>query len=332
MRNKIVLFFCLVLIIVVPKYIVAGDNTSPKQKITIGMIGKTATSNVFIAMYSGARVAANELGAKYNIEINIDWQTPKVENVQEQSAAIEHFSSSGASGIAIACIDANYLTPVINKAVDQGTPVMCFDSDAPKSKRFAYYGANDVEFGRMLLKELATEMKGQGSIAVLAGNKNALNLQRRLQGIKDELEKYPGISLSPDDVYYNIEIPDLASATVERAQKKHHAIGGWIFIGSMVLQMKNSLKWNPGDIKAVAGNAVPAELDYVKSGYVQGLVGVNCFQLGYKTIEVLLEKIRSKHSPTDPLMYIQLTPVSKENVEEWMLNWRKWLLKEAMSN
>ena len=194
MRNKLVLFFCLVLILNVPKHVVAGDCESPKQKITIGMIGKAAANNVFVATYSGARVAAKELGAKYNIEINIDWQTPKVENVEEQAAAIERFSSSGADGVAISCIDANYLTPVINKAVDKGTPVICFDSDAPKSKRFAYYGADDIEFGRSLLKELAVQMNGKGSIAVLAGNRNALNLQRRLQGIKDELKKYPGLS------------------------------------------------------------------------------------------------------------------------------------------
>ena len=332
MRYQLVAFVCLVFVLSLPMRVVAGDSKSAKQKITIGLIGKSSTSSVFLAAYSGARVAAKELGAKYNIEIDIDWQSPKVENVQEQAAAIEHFSTSGASGVAISCIDANYLTPVINKAIDKGMPIMCFDSDAPKSKRFAYYGADDIEFGKMLLKELASKMNGKGSIAVLAGNRNALNLQRRLQGIKDELKKYPNITLSPEDVNYNIEIPDIASETVARSQKKHPNIGGWIFIGSTVLQAKNSLKWNPGDIKVTAGNAVPAELEYVKSGYVQGLVGVNCFQLGYKTVEILLDKIRNNHTPADPLTYIQLTQVSQENVDEWLLNWRKWLLKDAMTN
>jgi ribose transport system substrate-binding protein len=265
------------------------------------------------------------------VSINIDWQTPKVENAQEQAAAIDRYTTSGVGGIAIACIDANYLTPSIDKAVDKGISVICFDSDAPKSKRFAYYGADDVEFGKMLLKQLAAQMNGKGTIAVLAGNRNGLNLQRRLQGVKEELKKYPGMSLSTDDIYYNIEVPDIASGTVERAQKKHPGIGGWIFIGSSVLQIKNSLKWNAGEIKTVAGNAIPAELEYVKSGYVQGLVGVNCFQVGYKTIEMLFEKIRSNRLPPEPLVHIQLTPVSKGNVDEWMLNWRKWLLKEAIS-
>ena len=331
MRNKLVVIFCLVLLVTVPGSSLAGGNNSALQKISIGMIGKKSTNPVFVAVYAGAQVAARELGAKNKVDITIEWQTPNVENVEEQAAAIDRFSRSGVNGIAISCIDANYLTPVINKAADQGTPIMCFDSDAPKSKRFAYYGADDVEFGKMLLRELAAKLNGKGAVAILAGNRNALNLQRRLQGIKDEMKKYPNMTLAPDDICYNIELPDIASATVERAQKKHPAIGGWIFIGSTVLQVKNSLKWSPGEVKAVAGNAVPAELDYVKSGYVQGLVGVNCFQMGYKTVEVLLEKILHNRTPVQPLMYTPLVPVTEKNVDEWLLNWRKWLLKEAMS-
>jgi ribose transport system substrate-binding protein len=72
-------------------------------------------------------------------------------------------------------------------------------------------------------------------------------------------------------------------------------------------------------------------LEYVKNGYVQALVGVNCFQMGYKTVEIVLDKILNKKNPKDPKMFVPLTPVSKSNEEEWSLNWKKWLLKEAMN-
>jgi ribose transport system substrate-binding protein len=294
------------------------------------MIGKIANNPAFIASYTGARLAAKELGEKYKVQITIDWQTPNVENVQEQADAIERFSRSGIDGILISCTDANYLTRVIDEVVDKGTSIMCFDSDAPKSKRFAYYGADDIEFGRMLVKELADEINDKGIIAILAGNKNALNLQRRLQGIKDELKKHPKITLPPNNVYHNIDIPAIASETVAREQNIHPDITGWIFIASSALQVQNSLKWNPGDVKVVAGNAVPVELEFIKSGHVQNLVGINCFQMGYKSIEILLDKILYKRTPKDPTIYIPLTSVSKKNVEEWSLNWKKWLIKEAV--
>jgi len=331
MKNRIV--FYLVLMIVCSGMVLGQTNKKElkQRSITIGMIGKIATNPVFIAAYSGASVAAKELGAKYKVDIFIDLQTPKVEDVREQAAAMENFARSGVSGIAIACSDANYLSPTIDEVSDKGIPVMCFDSDAPKSKRFAYCGADDSEFGKMLMKEMAAELKGKGVIAVLAGNKNALNQQRRLQGLKDELKKYPKITLSADNIYHNLEIPDRAVEMVTRAQKTNPNIEGWILLGSWPLLVKNSFKWNPGEVKVVAGNAVPAELDYVMSGYVQSLVGVNCFQMGYKTVESLLNKIINNTDPKISRMFVPLTQISKENVEEWSLNWKKWLLKEAVN-
>lgn len=330
MAHKFILLSCMVFLCLGLLFPQTHKDNSNQKKITIGMIGKITTNPVFIASYTGARVAARELGEKYKVEITINWQTPENENVEEQAAAIDRFSRMGVDGIAISCTDANYLTRVIDAAVEKGTPVMCFDSDAPKSNRFAYFGADDFEFGRMLVRELAIQIKDKGIIAVLAGNKNALNLQRRLQGIKDELKKHPKISLQPDHIYHNLDIPEIASETVAREQKNHPEITGWIFITSSALRVKNSLRWEPGEVKVVAGNAVPDELEFVKSGHVQSLVGINCFQMGYKSIEILLEKILYKHSPRESTTFIQLTAVSKKNVDEWSLNWRKWMIKEAI--
>jgi ribose transport system substrate-binding protein len=331
MKNRIVLLICFVVLI--PELFLAQAVTSNpnRREITIGMIGKISTNPVFVAAYSGARLAAKELGAKNKVEVVINWKTPEIENVKEQGSTLEEFSRTGVSGIAIACSDANYLTPIMDKVIDQGIPIMCFDSDAPKSNRFVYYGADDAEFGKILLQELANELNGKGTIAVLAGNKNALNQQRRLQGLKEELKKHPNIVLSPENIYHHLEIPERAVETVTRAQKMSPNIQGWVFMGSWSLLVKNSIAWDPGKIKVVAGNAVPAELAYVKSGHVQALVGVNCFQMGYKSIELLLDKILRNNTPEGKKIFAPLTPVSNANVDEWSLNWKKWLLKEAMN-
>jgi ribose transport system substrate-binding protein len=329
MRQRLLVFLCLLATIGGGTVAQTAKDMADRRTVTIGMIGKIAENPVFIASHTGARVAAKELGARYNVQILIDWQTPKVENVEEQAAAMDRFSRSGVQGIAIACSDANYLAQVIDRTVDKGMPVMCFDSDAPKSKRFAYCGADDTEFGRMLVRELASELKGKGTIAVLAGNRHALNLQRRLQGIKDELKNYPQMLLPADNVYHNLDIPEQAAAVANRIQKEKPFIAGWIFITSSALQVKNGLKWNPGDVKAVAGNAVPAELEFIKSGHVQALAGVNCYQMGYKTVEILLDRILNNRTPRNPIIYTRLTPVTKNNVEDWSIKWKMWLVKEA---
>jgi ribose transport system substrate-binding protein len=53
-------------------------------------------------------------------------------------------------GIAISTLNADFLTETINRAVDAGIPVVTWDSDAPRSKRQAFYGVDDFESGRIM--------------------------------------------------------------------------------------------------------------------------------------------------------------------------------------
>jgi ribose transport system substrate-binding protein len=300
------------------------------KHITIGMIGKSRSNPVFVAAYAGARVAAKEIGAKYGVEVNIDWQTPQVEDPRQQALAIEQFSRLGTEGIAVACSDASILTPSINKAVDRGTEVVCFDADAAKSGRLAYYGTDNVELGRMLVKELAREMGEKGIVAVLAGKKNAPNYQQRVRAVLDELKKHPSMKLLTNGIYYHEETPEKAAEVVANAQRSNPQIGGWVFIGGWPLWAGNAITWEPGQIKIVASDAFPSELEYVRSGHAQVLIAQESFILGYKSVELLVDKILSDKTPHEEFMRASLTRVTKENLEEWSLDWRKWLLKEAV--
>jgi ribose transport system substrate-binding protein len=330
MRLRLVSLSCLVFISL-GLLIAQNENKNANTKsITIGLVGKSQSNPVFMAAYAGARVAAKEVGTKHGVEIKIDWQTPQNENPQEQAQAIEQMSHSGVAGIAVACSNAEILTPAINKAVDLGTQVICFDSDAPKSKRFAYYGSDDVEVGRMEIRELAQVMGEKGVVAILAGNKNAPNLKRRVQSVIEELKNFPSMSLLPNGVFYNEEIPEKSADVVAHAQKVNSQIGGWIFIGGWPLFMKNGIKWNPDQVKIVSCDALPNQLEYLKSGHVQVLIAQGCFAWGYKSVELLLDKVLLKKSPNEEFIAAPLTRVTKENTDEWSLNWKKWLLKEAV--
>jgi ribose transport system substrate-binding protein len=307
------------------------EKKGTAKSITIGLIGKSQSNPVFLAAYSGARVAAKEIGAKYGVQITVDWQTPQNENQKEQAQSIEKLSRSGAAGIAIACSDAAVVTPSIDKAVELGTQVVCFDSDAPKSKRFAYYGTDDIEFGHMILKELAQVMNEKGVVAMIAGNRNAPNLQRRVRAITEELKNFPSMKLLPNGVFYHEEVAEKALEVVVRAQKANPQIEGWVFVGGWPLWAKDAMSWNPGKVKIVACDALPKELEYVKSGHVQVLIAQGCFMWGYKSVELLVNKVLMHQSPPEEIIAAPLTRVTKENLEEWSLNWKKWLLKEAVN-
>ena len=296
-----------------------------KKSYTIGLVAKSQGNPVFQAARVGAMDAAKELGAKHGIAIKIDWRTPNEEDAQKQADAIEQLVLAGADGIAVSCSDANKLTDAINRAVASGIPVATFDSDAPASKRFVTYGVDDIQCGEQVMEELAKVMKGKGVVAILAGNQNAPNLQKRSQGVRNAAKKYPGITIR--DTYYHKETPQDAAARVEQVMQSNPDITGWAMIGGWPLFTDNALKWSPGSVKVVSVDALPAQLGYLKSGHVQILLAQQVYEWGYKSTEHIINKLHLKKNPAAVKDVSPLVPVTKENVDAFGKNWDKWLPK-----
>ncbi len=298
------------------------------ERLVIGLVAKSQSNPVFQAAYTGAREAAQKLGPQYGVEVVIDWQTPAGEDAQKQAEAIEQLARGGARGIAVSCSDANTVTPAIDKAVALGVVVVCFDSDAPRSKRLCYYGMDDELCGQKVMAELAEAMGGRGAIAILAGNQTAPNLQRRVQGVKDELAKHADMQLVPDGVIYHPETPEQAAEFVNRAQSTNPGIQGWAMIGGWPLFTKNALRWEPGTVKVVAVDALPAQLSYLESGHVQALYAQDCYGWGYRSVEILLNKLVKGQDPESERILDPLRRVTQESAGEFRKLWSKWMGNE----
>jgi ribose transport system substrate-binding protein len=296
-----------------------------KPAYTFGLVAKSQNNPVFQAARVGAEQAAKDLGAKNGVSIKIDWRTPNEEDAQKQAEAIEQLVLAGADGIAVSCSDANKLTDAINSAVKNGVPTATFDSDAPASKRFVTFGVDDVKCGEQVMEELAKIMGGKGTIAILAGNQNAPNLQKRVQGVKNVAKKYPGIKIR--DTYFHKETPQDAAAKVEQVMQANPDINGWAMVGGWPLFTENALKWQPGTVKCVAVDALPPELAYLRSGHVQLLLAQQCYEWGYRSVEHLFNKVHFKKDPPQVKDVSPLVPVTKDQVDEFAKNWEKWLPK-----
>ena len=304
-----------------------GAQAEETKKVLLGFVAKSLSNDVFQAAQVGAADAAKELGPKYKADVQLEIRTPNDEDATKQAEAIEALARMGAQGIAVSCSEANTVTPSIDKAVSRGVQVMCFDSDAPNSKRFAYYGTDDKSCGERTVDVLAKAMGEKGTVAILAGNQSAPNLQNRVAGAKEALKKYPNMKLNDPGVFYHVETPEKAAEAVQQAQNANPSIQGWAMIGGWPLFTANALKWPAGSIKVVAVDALPAQLGYVKDGYVEALLAQDCYGWGTKSVEILLDKIIKNQSPPDVKVIDPLTMVTKENVDSYAENWKKWLKK-----
>jgi ribose transport system substrate-binding protein len=306
---------------------VTPSSTSPVSKkieYTFALVAKSQSNPVFQAARVGAEDAAAEVGKKLGVKINVLWRTPNEDDAQKQVENIEQLVLQGVDGISVSCSVAETLAPAINRAVDQGVAVMCFDSDAPGSKRFCYHGTDDIECGHIIMRELAAVLgPGKHVVAIPGGNQNARNIQNRIKGAVDEATNYPNILVR--GVYYSKEVPQDAAAKIEEVQTANPDIDGWAMIGSWSLFTDALLKWEPGKVKIVAMDALPAELPYLTKGVVQKLYAQQTYRWGVRSVELLADKVILGKNPSNVMDYSELPPVTKDDVQQYEQNWKKWL-------
>jgi ribose transport system substrate-binding protein len=300
----------------------AGQPAGAKPGLRIAMIAKSSTNPVFLSARTGAEAAAKELTQKHGVPVEVIWLTPPTEDGQVQAQRIAQAVNEGASAVLISCSDAGKVTGAINDAVARGVPVMTFDSDAPESQRFAFYGVDDVKTGTAVMDELAKQMGSKGSIAILAGNQNAPNLRKRVEGVKQAAAKYPDIKIV--DTFYHIETPQDAAAEVIRVQNAYPQIQGWAMIGGWPLFTQTLLTdLDPKKIKIVAVDGLPAELAYVEKGLAPVLLAQPTYLWGHVSVQRIFDKVQLKQD-VPQIIPMELVRVSKENLGSWSRQLKEW--------
>jgi ribose transport system substrate-binding protein len=299
-----------------------GAPGTGSKAFTITMIAKSSTNPVFLSARTGAETAAAELSKQLGVAINIDWRTPPSEDGTVQAQRISEAVNDGVNAILVSTSDAGKVTGAIDEAVSRGVPVMMFDSDAPASKRFSFYGGDDVAMGHQVMSELAAQMGGKGKIAILAGNQNAPNLQNRVKGVREEAAKYPGITIL--NTFYHAETPQDAAAEVLRAQNAYPDIQGWAMIGGWALFTEALLTdLNPAKVKIVSVDGLPAELPYVERGLAPVLLAQPTYLWGYVSVKTIVDHVYLKKD-VPPHVQMELVRVSKENLGTWARQLRDW--------
>lgn len=308
-----------------PEQATETEAASDGSVYRIGVIAKSNSNPVFQAAKTGAMAAGERLTRELDgVSVEILWQTPAQEDAQMQAQFVEQLVASGIDGIAISCTDANILTSSLKAAVDSGVVVVTFDSDAPESGRMAYYGVDDKEAGKEVMRQLAGQMGGSGKVAVLTGNPAAANLQKRVDGVLEQAGELGGFG---EPVVYSFmpETATEAAAKMQQVQSANPDITGWALVGGWPLYTDNALDGIYESAKVVSMDPLPLPLEYVKKGQVQVLVGQPYFGWGEKSVEMIVDKLEYNRTPESEFIYADFDIVNEANVEAFGVNWEKWL-------
>ena len=256
------------------------------------VVPKKVNETFFDMVGKGCQVAAAKLGnvdCRYIGPVNVD--------AKEQAAVIRdlvrdpsNYNISRIDGIAVAVIDETVTGAAIDFASDAKIPVITFDADAAQSKRRAYVSTDDHAIGHELGKVLNQLFPEGGQFVIMTGS--SPNFEHRIEAARKELTdtKWTEVSYSPVNCHDNITMALEQMWEFGRDPNVSAVIpvGGWPMLDPDPTRWKNFVDQNR-HLKTVVADSFDIQIELIKEGYVDGLVGQLPFQIGELSAKVLMQ-------------------------------------------
>ena len=218
--------------------------------------------------------------------VETDYRGPSDYNMDEMILSLELAIARKPGGLVVVGFEES-LTPIVNKAVDAGIPVVTVDSDLPNSKRIAFVGTGNHRAGYTGGMKMAEILSREGRVALMT-KIGQPNLEERIQGYKDALAKFPNMQV--------VEVVDTASDPTRAAQaaatllQKYPDLAG---IGCVeaaggaggATAVKEAGK--TGKIKIVAMDRGSEVLHYIEEGVITASIAQQTALMPYYAVLIL---------------------------------------------
>lgn len=221
-------------------------------------------------------------------------------NVNEEVTILQQIIAKKPAGIALTCMNPEAFKSSIKKAMEEGIPIVTFDSDSPESGRYTFLGTGNEYAGEVAAKALADQFDSGDAEVVIITNPAQLNNEQRVQGFKNAIEKY----------YKNLKIVQIgygdgdqtkAAKVLSACLQVHPDIKG-VFcteatsgVGAATAVKEVNKQ---GKIKIVSFDTDKGTLDAIKSGTITASIAQGTYVMGYQSMNFLYQL---KHNLINPV-------------------------------
>ena len=174
-------------------HLILGKEHGITREEAVGIVTQLAGASFMREINRGIREAAEELRDR-DVEVLVR-ESLSVDE-KEQVDAIEELRKEGIDGLAVMPVDAESVREKINDLIDDGIPVVTFNSDIVGTRRRCFVGMDNVKSGRTAAGLMKMLTGGQGKVLVITGYfTNHVNISR-LAGFVEEIKaSCPGIEI-----------------------------------------------------------------------------------------------------------------------------------------
>lgn len=206
---------------------------------------------------------------------------------------------------------------MINKAVNQGIPVITIDTDAPESLRTTYIGTDNYLAGQIAGKTLVEDKKGQATVGIITGSFTNAHHQLRVEGFKNVVADIEGVEI------VEIEESNITQVIAEEKTyemlKNHPEIdalyGTSALDGIGMVHAAESLN-RSSSIYMISFDTLPENMELLEQGKVDVLIGQKPYEMGYRSIELMLDIVKGRS--VEEVNHTDATVVSQKNLDNFI--------------
>jgi len=303
MKRSIGLIICFLVVTSLLLAACAGrpaESTAPQQQPASAQQQPAAASDeeyIYVsAMGNLEFFNAHKYGWKWAGEVlgvTTTYVGPAEYDMNAMVAAFDQAIAKQPKGICVFGVEP-VLVPSINKAADNGIPVVTILGDLPESKRLAFVGSYQRDLGYTGGKAIAEALGGQGKVAILSIPGVGM-FDEREAGYREAFSEYPGIEV--------VQVGDTKADTVTSVSvakdilQRHPDLAAFVgtdSTGGIGAATAVEEAGKVGQVKVVAMDRNSDILQKIKDGTLTGTVAQDDAAMAFWCAQVLYNYVHNQ--------------------------------------
>lgn len=314
---------------------------------TISLIGRGKKSAYWHAVKEGAQQAVDELneslGYTGNDKIVLSYSAPSSEtDVDEQVNILDEELDRYPVAVGIALIDATSSEVQFDLAVENGVPVVAFDSGTDSKNVVCMVDTDNEEAARTAAGKLCDAINDEGEVLVFIQDSTSTSASEREKGFVEAIEaEHAGVSVA--NVYYmddldaikrqiaaeraaedaeSEDVTAMAEALTDKEVvtyllEKHENVRGIYTtsesVAETVIEGVDATK-HADEYKIVSFDGGDAQLERLAEGKLSGLIVQNPYGIGYATVVACVRAVMGEGN--EAIVDAGFTWVTEKNMDE----------------
>ncbi|SHN30394.1 sugar-binding protein [Gracilibacillus kekensis] len=288
-----------------PQSLNTSEEDSPAYHFAL--IGEEMDHDYWRLVGEGAK------DTEQNYDVFVEYKGPRRSNPEEQLKLLDIAIQSQVDGIIVQALNDDFL-PMINKAVDQGIPVITVDTDAPNSARSTYIGTDNYAAGQLAGRTLVKDTDGQATVGIVTGSFSNAHHQLRVEGFRDIVEQEDGIEI--------VAIEESNITRVVAEEKAHKMLTDYPDITALygtsaldgigMVAAAESLEMD--HLYMINFDTLEENIQLVQEDKIDVLIEQKPYEMGYRSIELMIDIL--ENSSVQDVYHTEASVVRKNDLDQ----------------